>query len=77
MAALAFVVEPTAVIVFGPPANLARAVEDADASVMRIGERFVVARSNSAGLAKRLYSGGAWFVWPALPAGCVAKKRDG
>jgi hypothetical protein len=67
---------PSAVIVFGPPASLAAAIEAADASILSVGEGFVTAKGDRAGFTKRLYAGGAWFVWPALPAFCGRNKRD-
>jgi hypothetical protein len=75
MAALALAVQPSAVIVFGPTANLAAAIEAADASVLSVGRGFVTAKADRAGLTRRLYAGGAWFVWPALPALCGLTKR--
>jgi hypothetical protein len=75
MAALALVVQPSAVIVFGPSANLAAAIEAADASILSVGQGFVTAKGDRAGFTKRLYAGGAWFVWPALPAFCGRNKR--
>ena len=70
MAALALFVEPTAVIAFGPSARLAGAIVGADASIVSIGRGFITASAGHAGLARRLYANGAWFVWPALPPNC-------
>jgi hypothetical protein len=75
MAALALVVEPSAVVAFGPSDFLARAVVGADASVLRIGRGFVIARADASGLTRRLYAGGAWIVWPALTRGCGARRK--
>ncbi len=70
MAALALVVEPKALIVFGPDAAVAKAVMSADADVAALGRNFAIARSARGGLARRLYAGGAWFVWPVLAREC-------
>ncbi len=70
MAALVFFVEPPALIAFGPSARLANAIVEANASVIAIGPGFITTRADGAGLARRLYAGGAWFVWPALPPTC-------
>jgi hypothetical protein len=70
MAALVFVVEPPALIAFGPKVQLIGAVAKADASILDMGRGFVTTSANHAGLAWRLYAGGAWFVWPALPPSC-------
>ena len=75
MAALPFLVEPPAVVAFGPAVNLIAAVDAADASVLSIGRGFVTAKANDAGLVRRLYAGGAWFVWPALQATCRPSGR--
>jgi hypothetical protein len=74
MAALVLFVEPRALIAFGPSARLANAVVGADASVLAIGKGFVTARADRGGLARRLYAGGAWLVWPALPPSCGRAK---
>jgi hypothetical protein len=70
MATLVFFVEPPALIAFGPSARLANAIVEANASVIAIGHGFITTRADGAGLARRLYAGGAWFVWPALPPSC-------
>jgi len=75
MAAMAFVVQPSAVIVFGPAADLSAAVGAADASVLSMGRGFVTAKADRAGLVRRLYAGGAWFVWPALGSTCRPGRR--
>ena len=74
MAALVFFVEPPALIAFGPTARLSSAILETDASIIGIGHGFITARSDDAGLARRLYAGGAWFVWPALPPTCGRSK---
>ena len=70
MAALVFLVEPPALIAFGPKAQLVNAAVKADASILTMGNGFVTARADHGGLARRLYAAGAWFVWPALPPSC-------
>jgi hypothetical protein len=73
MAALVLFVEPPALIAFGPSAELSSAVIKTNASVLSLGRGFITARSDDAGLARRLYANGAWFVWPALPPSCGSK----
>jgi hypothetical protein len=75
MAVLALLVEPSAVVAFGPRANLTAAVNATDAYVLSAGQGFVIAKADRAGLVARLYAGGAWFVWPSLEATCRPKKR--
>jgi hypothetical protein len=70
MAVLALIVEPVAVVAFGPHDRLFQAVVRADASVVAMGQGFIVARADAAGLPRRLYAGGAWLVWPALGPRC-------
>ena len=74
MAALVLVIEPPAVTAVGPSAKLLAAAAGANASLLAIGRGFVTARADQAGLARRLYTSGAWFVWPALPASCGRAK---
>jgi hypothetical protein len=74
MAALVFFVEPPALIAFGPKAQLIAAVATADASILSMGRGFVTTSGDHGGLARRLYAGGAWFVWPALPPSCGRPK---
>jgi hypothetical protein len=73
MALLALIVDPVAVIAFGPADRISRAVVAADASVITMGRGFIVARADAAGLPRRLYAGGAWLVWPALAPSCGFK----
>jgi hypothetical protein len=70
MAGLALLVEPTAVIVFGPSAVTIKAIDRTDASILSFGQGFVVARAPQAGFVRQLYGAGAWFVWPSLPRFC-------
>jgi hypothetical protein len=76
MAVLALLIEPSAVVAFGPRANLVAAVNAADAYVLSAGQGFVTAKADRAGLVSRLYAGGAWFVWPSLEAMCRGRKRS-
>ena len=75
MALLALVVDPQAVVVFGPQPTLLAAVDHADASLISMGRWFTVARSDHNGIARKLYAGGAWFVWPAIAGTCVPTRR--
>jgi hypothetical protein len=71
MAGLALVVDPPGAIAFGPSASLARAVGATDAALLESGAGFVLLWDQAPGLPARLYANGAWFVWPALPKGCL------
>ena len=73
MAVLALIVDPVAVIAFGPVDRVSRAVVSADASVIAMGRGFIIARADAVGLPRRLYAGGAWLVWPALAPRCGSK----
>jgi len=75
MALLALVVDPPAVVVFGPRLTLVAAVDHADASLVSMGRWFTVARSEHSGIARKLYAGGAWFVWPAIAGTCLSAPR--
>jgi hypothetical protein len=75
MALLALVVDPLAVVAFGPRQTLVAAVDHADASLISIGHWFTVARSERSGIARKLYAGGAWFVWPAIARPCLSASR--
>jgi hypothetical protein len=75
MALLALVVDPPAVVVFGPRQTLVAAVDRADASLISMGRWFTVVRSEHSGIARKLYAGGAWFVWPAIAGTCVSAPR--
>ena len=70
MAALALVVEPDAVVAFGRAPDLIRATVAADASLVAAGPGFVTLRRQRPGWVRRLYAGGAWFVWPVVTRGC-------
>ena len=73
MAALALIVDPVAVVAFGPSDRISSAVVSADASVIAMGRGFIIARAEAGGLPRRLYAGGAWIVWPALAPRCGFK----
>ena len=70
MAALALIIEPRAVVAFGRTPALYDAVAAAGADFLGAGRGFVTARAEAPGLVRRLYAGGAWFVWPVIGAGC-------
>jgi len=74
MAVLALIVDPVAVIAFGPADRISQAVVSADASVVAMGRGFIVVRAEASGLPRRLYAGGAWLVWPALTPSCGFKS---
>jgi len=71
MALLALVVDPPAVVVFGSRQALLSAIDHADASLLSMGRWFAVARSERSGITRKLYAGGAWFVWPAIAGTCL------
>ncbi len=70
MGALALVVEPGEVVAFGRMPDLIRATTDADALLVRAGPGFVTLSGQHGGWVRKLYSGGAWFVWPIVGRGC-------
>jgi hypothetical protein len=70
MTVLALIVDPVAVVAFGPRDRISQAIVGADASVIAMGRGFIVARADAPGLPRRLYAGGAWLVWPALTPSC-------
>lgn len=72
MAVLACVVDPPAVVAFGPETATLRAVARGDALLVSAGTGFLSVRSDSPGYVRRLYANGAWFVWPVFRAGCGA-----
>lgn len=74
MGALALALDPPAVIAFGPERGLLAAVAAADTALLSVGAGFVTARTDRPGTVRRLYAGGAWFVWPVLKAGCFPEK---
>ena len=70
MAALACMIDPPAVVVFGPQTATLRAATRSDALLVSAGTGFLSLRSDSHGYVRRLYANGAWFVWPVFRAGC-------
>jgi hypothetical protein len=56
-------------------AAVVAAVDHADASLVSMGRWFTVARSEHSGIARKLYAGGAWFVWPAIAGTCLSAPR--
>ena len=70
MAALAFIVEPRAVVAFGSDGALYRAWGAADAPILAKGRGFIVVASAGPGTVRRLYAGGALFVWPIVARSC-------
>jgi hypothetical protein len=78
MAGLALVVDPPAVVMFGPERNLQAALAATDTPLLSVGSGFVALRGGEPGLVHRLYAAGAWFVWPIVKAGCLPENgRDG
>jgi hypothetical protein len=75
MAIAAYFFDPSSVIVFGPQNRTIAAIVEADGALLRSEPGFTTARSDRMGFVRRLYSAGAWFVWPALTDGCFAPGR--
>jgi hypothetical protein len=69
MGAAATLVQPDAVIGFGPPAKMIPAVVWSDGYLLNAG-RFTVAARTGPGTVKSLYAAGAWLVWPIIARGC-------
>ncbi len=75
MAGVAYVFDPSEVIVFGPSQTAIAAIANSDGELLTTGTGFATATSDRAGFVRRLYAQGAWFVWPALTQGCFAAGR--
>jgi hypothetical protein len=74
MGVAATLVQPDAVIGFGPPAKMIPAVISSDGYLLDAGRFTVAARTGRrAGqtTVKSLYAAGAWFVWPIIARGCA------
>ena len=70
MTVAALVVQPDAVVAFGPQGRLIRATVEADGALLTAGQGFVALRTGNAETVRHLYKSGAWLVWPVLGAGC-------
>jgi hypothetical protein len=75
MAAVAYVFDPAAVIVFAPQRTAVTAIATADGNLINSGFGFATGTSDRSGFVRRLYAQGAWFVWPSLTRGCFAPDR--
>ena len=74
MGAAATLVQPDAVIGFGPPTKMIPAVIASDGYLLDAGRFTIMARTGQhAGqtTVKSLYAAGAWFVWPIIARGCA------
>ncbi len=69
MAALALVIKPSAVVVFGPTDRVIPAIVASDGALLDAGRFHVSARPGAATVGE-LYAAGAWFVWPVISKGC-------
>nr|WP_041757162.1 hypothetical protein [Bradyrhizobium sp. ORS 278] len=69
MAAMALVVRPEAVVVFGPADQMIPAIIASDGALLDAGRFHVAARTGTATVG-RLYAAGAWLVWPIVGKGC-------
>ena len=70
---MATLVQPDAVIGFGPPAKMIAAVLSSDGYLLDAGRFTVAAKTGQNGgqrTVKSLYAAGAWFVWPIIARGC-------
>lgn len=69
MAAMALVIRPDAVVVFGPTERMIPAIIASDGALLEAG-RFHVAAKTGAATVGSLYAAGAWLVWPVMSKGC-------
>jgi hypothetical protein len=69
MGIAATLVQPDAVIAFGPSGNTIPAVVSSDGYLLDAGRFTVTARTGHATV-KSLYAAGAWFVWPIIARSC-------
>jgi hypothetical protein len=69
MAIAATAVRPDTIVAFGSPARLIEAVSRSDGYLLDAGRFYVAARTGPSTV-RTLYSGGAWFVWPAIARQC-------
>jgi hypothetical protein len=67
--AAATLVQPDAVIGFGPPAKMIPAIVSSNGYLLDAG-RFTVAAKTGQGTVRSLYAAGAWFVWPIIARSC-------
>jgi hypothetical protein len=75
MAAVAYMFDPAAVIVFAPGDTAVSTIAMADGKILRSGFGFATGTSDRSGFVHRLYARGAWFVWPSLTRGCFSPDR--
>lgn len=74
MGVAATLVQPDAVIGFGPPAKMIPAVVSSGGYLLDAGRFTVAAKTGqNAGqtTVRSLYAAGAWFVWPIIARGCA------
>jgi hypothetical protein len=69
MGVAAIAVRPDTVVGFGPPLRMISAVAGSDGYLLNAGQFYVAARTGPTTV-RSLYAAGAWFVWPAIGAGC-------
>ena len=73
MGAAATLVQPDAVIGFGPPAKMIPAIVSSNGYLLDAGRFTVAAKTGQGtgqGTARSLYAAGAWFVWPIIARSC-------
>ncbi|MGY4303951.1 hypothetical protein ACVIJ6_001194 [Bradyrhizobium sp. USDA 4369] len=69
VAAMALVIKPDSVVVFGPADRMIATIVAADGALLDAGRFHVAARMGNAPVGN-LYAAGAWFVWPIPAKGC-------
>lgn len=69
MGVAAAIVQPDAVIGFGPPGRMIPAIVESDGALLNA-TRFTVAARTGHNTVRSLYAAGAWFVWPVIAKGC-------
>jgi hypothetical protein len=73
VAGFAALAEPAdTVTIFGPQAELTRAVAGTDVQLINAGRGFMIVRGQSSGFVRALYAGGAWAVLPGGIGACGA-----
>ena len=71
IALFTLVFDPSTVVVFGSERGRLAAVDAIGAPMLSAGRGFITVRIEKPGAVRALYAHGAWFVWPAMRAGCT------
>jgi hypothetical protein len=75
MGVAAYAFDPSAVIVFAPAGTAVEIIARSDGALLTSGAGFATGTSDRSGFVRRLYTQGAWFVWPSLTRGCFSPGR--